>query len=62
MPAHAATFRIWAHRRSDTLIEDAMIAATAQHHGFQVVTRYRPLAQGRALATHDTRPLSAGSL
>ncbi|HOM14532.1 MAG TPA: type II toxin-antitoxin system VapC family toxin [Rubrivivax sp.] len=38
----AATFRIWArlmHRRCDTLIEDAMIAATAQVHGFTVVTR-----------------------
>lgn len=38
----AATFRVWArlmHRRSDTLIEDAMIAATAQVHGLSVVTR-----------------------
>lgn len=36
------TFRMWAklmHRRSDTLIEDAMIAATARVHGLQVVTR-----------------------
>ncbi len=35
-------FRMWAklmHRRSDTLIEDAMIAATARVHGLQVVTR-----------------------
>jgi predicted nucleic acid-binding protein len=42
LPMDAATFRIWAklmHRRSDTLIEDAMIAATALLHGFQVVTR-----------------------
>ena len=42
LPMDAATFRIWAklmHRRSDTLIEDAMIAATAQLHGLQVVTR-----------------------
>ena len=38
----AATFRAWArlmHRKSDTLYEDAMIAATAQVHGLTVVTR-----------------------
>jgi predicted nucleic acid-binding protein len=38
----AATFRVWAklmHRRSDTLIEDAMIAATAHVHGLRIVTR-----------------------
>ncbi len=38
----AATFRVWArlmHRRSDTLIEDAMIAATASVHGLSIVTR-----------------------
>ncbi len=37
-----ATFREWAklmHRRSDVLIEDAMIAATARVHGLKVVTR-----------------------
>ena len=42
LPMDAATFRIWAklmHRRSDTLVEDAMIAATAQLHGLQVATR-----------------------
>jgi predicted nucleic acid-binding protein len=36
------TFRAWArlmHRRSDTLYEDAMIAATAQVHRLTVVTR-----------------------
>ncbi len=36
------TFRDWArlmHRRSDTLYEDAMIAATARRHGLTVVTR-----------------------
>lgn len=35
-------FRAWArlmHRRSDTLYEDAMIAATAQVHRLTVVTR-----------------------
>ncbi|MCA0326818.1 MAG: type II toxin-antitoxin system VapC family toxin [Proteobacteria bacterium] len=38
----AATFRTWArlmHRKSDTLYEDAMIAATAQVHGLTVATR-----------------------
>ena len=42
LPMDAATFREWArlmHRRSDTLYEDAMIAATAQVHGLTVVTR-----------------------
>ena len=38
----AAAFREWArliHRRSDTLSEDAMIAATAKVHRLMVVTR-----------------------
>jgi len=38
----APIFRCWAqlmHRRSDTLIGDAMIAATAKVHGLIVVTR-----------------------
>lgn len=38
----APTFRQWAklmHRESDTVNEDAMIAATAQIHGLTVVTR-----------------------
>lgn len=38
----AKTFRAWArlmHRKSDRLIEDAMIAATAIVHGLTVVTR-----------------------
>ncbi|MDE0100121.1 MAG: type II toxin-antitoxin system VapC family toxin [Truepera sp.] len=38
----AATFREWArlmHRRSDTMTEDAMIAATAIVHRLAVVTR-----------------------
>ena len=37
-----AAFRVWAqlmHRQSDTIIEDAMIAATAKVHGLTVVTR-----------------------
>ena len=42
LPMDAETFRIWArlmHRRSDTLYEDAMIAATAKRHKLTVVTR-----------------------
>lgn len=42
LPMDAETFRIWArlmHRRSDTLYEDAMIAATATRHKLTVVTR-----------------------
>lgn len=42
LPMDAATFRTWArlmHRKSDTLIEDAMIAATAIVHDLTVVTR-----------------------
>ncbi|OAI27761.1 type II toxin-antitoxin system VapC family toxin [Methylomonas koyamae] len=38
----AAVFRCWAklmHKTSDTLYEDAMIAATARIHGLTVVTR-----------------------
>ena len=38
----AQTFRLWArlmHRRSDTLCEDAMIAATAKQHQLTLVTR-----------------------
>lgn len=42
LPMDATTFRAWArlmHRQSDTLYEDAMIAATAQVHGLTVATR-----------------------
>lgn len=42
LPMDAAVFREWArlmHRRSDTLYEDAMIAATARVHQLVVVTR-----------------------
>ena len=42
LPINADTFREWArlkHRRSDTLLEDAMIAATALVHRLTVVTR-----------------------
>jgi toxin FitB len=42
LPMDAAVFRSWArlmHRKSDTVYEDAMIAATAKTHGLTVVTR-----------------------
>jgi predicted nucleic acid-binding protein len=42
VPMDAAAFQEWArlmHRRSNTLYEDAMIAATARLRGFTVVTR-----------------------
>lgn len=42
LPMDAAAFKEWArlkHRKSDTLIEDAMIAATAIVHELTVVTR-----------------------
>jgi predicted nucleic acid-binding protein len=42
LPMDTAAFRRWArlmHRRSDTLYEDAMIAATALCHDFTVATR-----------------------
>ena len=42
LPMNAVVFREWArlkHRKSDTVIEDAMIAATARVHRLTVVTR-----------------------
>lgn len=42
LPMDAATFRTWARlmdRKSDTLYEDAMIAATATVHGLTIATR-----------------------
>ncbi len=42
LPMDARIFRLWArlvHRQSDTVYEDAMIAATAIAHNLTVVTR-----------------------
>lgn len=42
LPMDGDTLRLWArlmHRRSNTLYEDAMIAATAKRHKLAVVTR-----------------------
>ena len=57
----ARAFRAWArlmHRRSDTLIEDAMVAATAIVHGLTVVTRNGRDFKALGVATLDPfRPL-----
>ena len=42
LPMDVAAFREWGrltHRKSDTLLEDTLIAATARAHGMVVVTR-----------------------
>lgn len=42
LPMDAAAFRAWArlmHRQSNDLLEDAMVAATAEIHDLTVVTR-----------------------
>ena len=52
----AATFRSWArlmHRRSDRLIEDTMIAATAAVHGLIIVTRNVRDFEGLGVRTLD---------
>ena len=56
----AAAFREWArlmHRRSDTLYEDAMIAATARVHGLTVVSRN--VADFKALGMEAIDPFTA---
>lgn len=60
LPMDAATFRAWArlmHRKSDTLYEDAMIAATANVHGLTVATRN--LADFCALGLRVFNPFDA---
>ena len=61
LPMDATAFREWArlkHRRSDTLIEDAMIAATARVHNLSVVTRNVRDFEDFAVAVID--PFAAG--
>ena len=60
LPLDAAAFREWArlmHRRSDTLYEDAMIAATARVHGLTVVSRN--VADFKALGMEAINPFMA---
>lgn len=56
----AAIFRCWArllHHRSDELMEDAMIAATAAVHGLVVVTRN--IRDFQALGARTLNPFAA---
>ena len=59
LPMDAACFRAWTklmHRRSDTLMQDAMIAASAMVHRLTVVTRnVRDFDQ---LGTHTLNPFA----
>ncbi len=60
LPMDATAFRAWArlmHRQSDTLYEDAMIAATARTNGMTVVTRN--VADFKALGVDVFNPFSS---
>jgi toxin FitB len=60
LPMDATAFMAWArlmHRKSDTLYEDAMIAATAKVHGLTVATRN--VADFQALGVEVFNPFEA---
>jgi toxin FitB len=62
LPMDAETFRAWArlmHGKSDTLYEDAMIAATAKVHGLIVATRN--VADFNALGVAVFNPFAAAT-
>lgn len=59
LPMDGTAFRDWArlmHRKSDSLYEDAMIAAVARVHGLTVVTRN--IADFKALGVEVLNPFS----
>ncbi len=62
LPMDAATFRAWAklmHRKSNTLYEDAMIAATATVNGLTVATRN--VSDFKALGLEVFNPFGSAS-
>jgi predicted nucleic acid-binding protein len=63
LPMDATAFKAWAklmHRKSETLYEDAMIAATAQVHGLTVASRN--VADFQALGFEVFNPFTPQSM